>query len=217
MEVFQRAEASTFFGREIGIMYTHAHLRYAEALARFGDAAGLLRALALANPIGDDGAGSRPHDPGSRPRYYSSSDAAFADRYAAAAAGYGGVHRRRPSRSRAAGGSTPRVRASSSASSSSASWAIRRRGPWLEIDPVLDPALDGTSATVTVLGGPLHVTYRTGTTGCGVRRVLLGDSEIAGRALDNPYRAGGLALAVDDLLAARAAPTDTLHLTVETL
>ena len=42
MEVFQRAEASTFFGREIGIMYTHAHLRYAEALARVGDADGLL-------------------------------------------------------------------------------------------------------------------------------------------------------------------------------
>uniref|UniRef100_UPI0025D5AD9E cellobiose phosphorylase n=1 Tax=Lapillicoccus sp. TaxID=1909287 RepID=UPI0025D5AD9E len=52
MEIFQRAEASTFFGREIGIMYTHAHLRYAEALARFGDAPGLLAALALANPVG---------------------------------------------------------------------------------------------------------------------------------------------------------------------
>jgi len=52
MEVFQRAEASTFFGREIGIMYTHAHLRYAEALARHGDGERLLEALALANPIG---------------------------------------------------------------------------------------------------------------------------------------------------------------------
>ncbi|HEY8721247.1 hypothetical protein, partial [Pengzhenrongella sp.] len=52
MEVFQRAEAATFFGREIGIMYTHAHLRYAEALARHGDGEKLLRALLRADPIG---------------------------------------------------------------------------------------------------------------------------------------------------------------------
>ncbi len=30
---FQRAESSTFFGREIGLMYVHEHIRYAEALA----------------------------------------------------------------------------------------------------------------------------------------------------------------------------------------
>ena len=52
MRLFQRAEASTFFGREIGLMYMHAHLRYAEALARVGDGPGLLQALALAQPIG---------------------------------------------------------------------------------------------------------------------------------------------------------------------
>ncbi len=28
---FQRAESATYFGREIGLMYTHAHLRYAQA------------------------------------------------------------------------------------------------------------------------------------------------------------------------------------------
>src|SRR6185312_9955909 len=83
MSVFQRAEASTFFGREIGIMYTHAHLRYAEALARVGDADGLLAALAKANPVG-----MTERVPSARPRqsttYYSSSDAVFPDRYAAA-------------------------------------------------------------------------------------------------------------------------------------
>ena len=38
---FQRAESAAYFGREIGLMYTHAHLRYAEALAHYGDADGL--------------------------------------------------------------------------------------------------------------------------------------------------------------------------------
>ena len=33
--LFQRAETSTFFGREIGLMYMHAHLRYAEAMAHW--------------------------------------------------------------------------------------------------------------------------------------------------------------------------------------
>ncbi|HVH04736.1 MAG TPA: hypothetical protein VNE71_01920, partial [Myxococcota bacterium] len=49
---FQRAESSTFFGREIGLMYTHAHLRYAEALADLGDPDAFFHALRQANPVG---------------------------------------------------------------------------------------------------------------------------------------------------------------------
>ena len=75
-EIFQRAEAATFFGREIGIMYVHAHLRYAEALARVGDGPGLLRALAQAVPVGLESL-----VPSAAPRqantYSSSSDAWF--------------------------------------------------------------------------------------------------------------------------------------------
>ena len=52
LKFFQRAESASFFGREIGLMYTHAHLRYAEALARYGDAEGFFLALGQANPIG---------------------------------------------------------------------------------------------------------------------------------------------------------------------
>ncbi|HVM94873.1 MAG TPA: hypothetical protein VMT89_00725, partial [Candidatus Acidoferrales bacterium] len=81
---FQRAESSTYFGREIGIMYTHAHLRYAEAMARYGDADGFLLALRQANPIL-----LQSVVPNAKPRqancYYSSSDAAFMDRYQALA------------------------------------------------------------------------------------------------------------------------------------
>ncbi|MGE5152378.1 MAG: GH36-type glycosyl hydrolase domain-containing protein, partial [Bdellovibrio bacteriovorus] len=81
---FQRAESSSFFGREIGLMYMHAHLRCAEALWRYGDAEGFFRALCQANPIG-----LRERVPAATPRqancYYSSSDAAFPDRYAAEA------------------------------------------------------------------------------------------------------------------------------------
>ena len=49
--LFQRAETATFFGREIGLMYMHAHLRYAQALAHVGEAERFFKALCQANPI----------------------------------------------------------------------------------------------------------------------------------------------------------------------
>src|SRR5215469_16464281 len=48
---FQRAESSAFFGREIGLMYTHAHLRHAQALALVGEAQAVWDALLVVNPI----------------------------------------------------------------------------------------------------------------------------------------------------------------------
>ena len=82
---FRRAESASFFGREIGLMYVHAHLRYAEAMALLGEAQSLRDALQVANPIGVTecvaNAALRQ-----RNAYFSSSDAAFCDRYEASAA-----------------------------------------------------------------------------------------------------------------------------------
>lgn len=81
-KLFRRAETSAFFGREIGLMYTHAHLRYCEALALVGDADGLWNGLALANPISLADllpqASLRQLN-----TYFSSSDPGFNDRYEA--------------------------------------------------------------------------------------------------------------------------------------
>src|SRR3984893_16609316 len=79
---FRRAESSSFFGREIGLMYVHAHLRYAEAMAVLGEAEAVWEALLLANPITvtDRLVQATPRQ---RNAYFSSSDAAFPDRYAA--------------------------------------------------------------------------------------------------------------------------------------
>ena len=49
--VFRRSESASFFGREIGLQYVHAHLRYAEALAAMGHSEELLHALSVVNPI----------------------------------------------------------------------------------------------------------------------------------------------------------------------
>lgn len=82
--VFRRAESASFFGREIGIMYVHAHLRYAEAMAKLGEADALWEALQVVNPIAVTEL--LPHaSPRQRNAYFSSSDAAFRDRYEATA------------------------------------------------------------------------------------------------------------------------------------
>jgi cellobiose phosphorylase len=83
-KIFQRAESAAFFGREIGLMYTHAHLRYAQAMAVLGDAQALWDALLIVNPIAVT---ERVAHATLRQRntYFSSSDAAFADRYQASA------------------------------------------------------------------------------------------------------------------------------------
>jgi cellobiose phosphorylase len=83
-EIFRRAESSSFFGREIGLMYVHAHLRYGEAMAVLGEADALWEALRVASPITvtEHLAHASPRQ---RNAYFSSSDAAFPDRYRASA------------------------------------------------------------------------------------------------------------------------------------
>jgi 1,2-beta-oligoglucan phosphorylase len=79
---FQRAESAAFFGREIGLMYTHSHLRYGEAMSDIGEFDALWEALLVANPIAVTD--ELPHASlRQRNAYFSSSDAAFQDRYQA--------------------------------------------------------------------------------------------------------------------------------------
>ncbi|SDP41980.1 Cellobiose phosphorylase [Pedococcus dokdonensis] len=212
MKVFQRAEASTFWGREIGLMYMHAHLRYAEALARVGDAEQLFAALCQANPIG-----VTERVPRARPRqsttYYSSSDGAFDDRldaserYAALMAGdvdlEGGwrVYSSGP-------GLYLRLLAESLL-------GVRSRGALIEIDPVLAPGLDGLNARIPLGDKGLRVTYRVGSAGSGVVRVVARGRELETTPLANPYRSAGVSVRRADLLA--AAVGGEVELTVETL
>ncbi|MBZ9936327.1 cellobiose phosphorylase [Mesorhizobium sp. BR1-1-16] len=82
--LFRRAESAAFFGREIGLMYVHAHLRQSEVLAKLGAADALWDAIALANPIRVTEVLNQA-TLRQRNTYFSSSDAAFADRYKASA------------------------------------------------------------------------------------------------------------------------------------
>lgn len=196
MTLFQRAEASTFFGREIGIMYMHAHLRYAEALARVGNGPALLKAMALAQPVGitDRVRSARPRQ---STCYYSSSDAAFSDRYAAHE-GYRGIFDH----------TVPLEGGWRVYSSGPGLFlqllvqhqlGIRAHGAEVQIDPVLDPDLDGLIAQLPLLGRRRTLRYAVGARGHGVVSVRVGETELPTVQLANPYRSGGVSVATADL------------------
>ena len=185
--IFQRAESATFFGREIGLMYMHAHLRYAQALAHVGLAEEFFRALCQASPIG-----IRSVVPTATLRqancYYSSSDAAFADRYQA-----------REEYARIRAGTIPLDggwRVYSSGAGIALALTLRRflGLSWdslaLCVDPVMPAVLDGMRVTMSLRGQPLDVTYRVGSTGCGVNEIVLNGEKLPFERAANPHRRG---------------------------
>jgi len=186
---FQRAESSSFFGREIGIMYTHAHLRYAESMARFGDAEALFEALRRANPIalGDVVPAARRRQANC---YYSSSDAVVADRYEAS---------ERYPEIRA--GRVP-LEGGWRVYSSGAGIAVRlvhecflgiRRGRnALGIDPVIPKSLDGLVAEIALEGRRLRIRYRIASHGYGPTAVTLNGKALPTSTTTNPYRKPGV-------------------------
>jgi cellobiose phosphorylase len=185
--LFQRAESATFFGREIGLMYMHAHLRYAQALAHVGEAERFFQALCQANPIG-----IRTVVPRATLRqancYYSSSDAAFEDRYQASA-----EYERVVRGTIALDGGW---RVYSSGAGISLALILRRflglswQADALCIDPVMPQALDGMRVETTLRGRPIEIRYRVGAGGCGVNELLLNDRALSFTHDPNPHRRG---------------------------
>ncbi len=81
---FTRAETAANFGREIGLQYCHAHIRYCEALAKIGDSKELYKGLLTIQPISVN-MNVKNALPRQRHSYFSSSDGNFLNRYDAMA------------------------------------------------------------------------------------------------------------------------------------
>jgi len=187
MQFFQRAESATFFGREIGLMYMHAHLRFAQALAHLGEAERFFKALCQANPIGL--ADIVPQATLRQANcYYSSSDAAFTDRADAS------EHYDRVAQGTIAldGG----WRVYSSGAGIAFSLVVRRfLGLNLEaaticVDPVMPAALDGLRVATSLFGRTLTIVYRVGAAGSGVKTIELNGKALAFEREKNVYRIG---------------------------
>ncbi|MEO6003816.1 MAG: amylo-alpha-1,6-glucosidase [Opitutus sp.] len=195
--LFKRAETAANVGREIGLQYVHAHLRYAEALAKVGDAEGFWHALQVVNPVGLSAI--VPHAaPRQSNTYFSSSDADFPDRYEAATR----WEELRTGQVAVCGG-----------------WRLYSSGPGIFIrivrscllglresfdgvvfDPVLPLTLNGLTATATLLGRPVEIVYHVTSRTSAPRVITVNGTPLTTAAREkNPYRVGGLRVPTDRL------------------
>jgi 1,2-beta-oligoglucan phosphorylase len=209
--IFQRAESATFFGREIGLMYTHAHLRYAQALAHVGQAEDFFHALCQANPIG-----IASIVPSATLRqancYYSSSDAAFEDRYQASA------EYERVVRGTIALDGGWRVYSSGAGIALGlivrCFLGLNCEVQVLRVDPVIPTALDGLRVLTTLMGRPIELCYRIGSSGCGVNGIVLNEQPLPFTYAANPHRRGAALVAMASLLERMALEHNTLRIDI---
>ncbi|WP_138495748.1 GH36-type glycosyl hydrolase domain-containing protein [Paenibacillus pinistramenti] len=184
---FKRAEQAANFGREIGLQYVHAHIRYVEAMAKIGKAEQAWNGLAVINPIG-----IRDVVPNAQRRqsnaYFSSSDGEFSTRYEAQER-FGEL---REGKVQVKGGwriysSGPGIYMNQLISRV---LGIREEGGDLIVDPVLPEGLDGTAFDFEYAGAPVTFVYRIKTG--EVSGVTINGTQAAAERIPNPYRPGGL-------------------------
>jgi 1,2-beta-oligoglucan phosphorylase len=197
-EIFQRAESSTFFGREIGLMYVHEHIRYAESLARMGNADAFVKALRQAIPVG-----YRDVVPCGDIRqsncYYSSSDVHFKNRYEADEQ-YDEIK---------SGNLTLR-----------GGWRIYSSGPGIYIglvvtrllglriesgnviiDPVIPFSMDGLEVSMDFMEHPVTFHYSVKEGNFSPKSVSINGKAVQFTYEENKYRKGGAMITADQFLA----------------
>ncbi|GGN92808.1 GH36-type glycosyl hydrolase domain-containing protein [Saccharibacillus kuerlensis] len=184
---FKRAEQASNFGREIGLQYVHAHIRYVEAMAKLGRTDETWNGLAMINPVG-----IKDVVPNAELRqsnaYFSSSDGKFNNRYEAQER-FGEL---KSGKAAVKGGwriysSGPGIYMNQLIGSV---LGIRQEGGDLIVDPVLPDSLNGVHFDFSYGGTPATFVYRIGTGKSGM--VKLNGQEIGERAGDNRYREGGV-------------------------
>ncbi|MBD5394831.1 MAG: cellobiose phosphorylase [Lachnospiraceae bacterium] len=191
--LFKRAEQAANVGREISLQYTHAHIRYIEAMAKLGNADEAWNCLFTINPILIQDSVPNANIRQSN-LYFSSSDGAYHDRYDYAAR----FHLLKTGEIGVKGG-----------------WRLYSSGPGiyirqliqnilgirfikegLLIDPVLPAKADGLVFTYDCFGRSYTFRYHinTGRTSGQPVEVVSNGAKLDGLSLSNPYRTGGVLL-----------------------
>lgn len=184
---FKRAEQASNFGREVGLQYVHAHIRFIEAMAKLGHADDVWNGLNVINPVG-----IRDVVPNAEMRqsnaYFSSSDGKFNNRYEAQTQ----FDDLRSGKVQVKGGwriysSGPGIYMNQLISNA---LGIRQDQGGLTIDPVLPASLNGMHFDFEYDG--VKVTFVYHITGASVSRVTLNGNPLQAERVANPYREGGL-------------------------
>jgi cellobiose phosphorylase len=194
--LFRRAEQAANVGREISLMYTHAHIRYIEALAKLGLGDRAWEALLEINPIN-----IREAVPNAAVRqsnmYFSSSEGLYMDRYDYSK-NFGKL---REGSIKVKGGwrlysSGPGIYLNQLVSNL---LGTRFHKEGLFIDPVLPRSMDGLKFTFTCFGKEMTFVYHI-IDNTGSVKVTRNGAELKGTAGLNPYRNSGVLIHKEDLL-----------------
>lgn len=185
---FKRAEQAANFGREIGLQYVHAHIRFTEAMAKIGEASETWKGLNTINPIGLTQ--RVPHAALRQSNaYFSSSDGAFSTRYDA--------------QDHFAKLKTGEVAVKGG-------WRVYSSGPGIYLnqlitnvlgirvffdhyvfDPVLPTELDGLRLTYRLEDKDVTIVYHIGG---HEKKVVIDQQEVDTTREENPYRLGGIVI-----------------------
>ncbi len=196
-KLFQRAESGDVLrSRDRPDVHARASALRAGAWRISARRIRFFRALCQANPIG-----IQSIVPSATLRqancYYSSSDAAFADRLQASA-----------EYDRVSQGTIPLDggwRVYSSGAGIALGLIVRRflgltvTRDALILDPVMPTALDGLQVKTTLRGRPLEVQYRVGAKGCGVQSAAMNGKVLPFTHDENPHRPGAARIRVASL------------------
>jgi len=196
--IFQRAESASHFGREIGLMYVHEHIRYAESQAILGNADAFVKALRQANPVGYRDVVSCG-DIRQANCYYSSSDVSFKSRYDADER-YDEI---KTGKITLRGG-----------------WRVYSSGPGIYIslvisrllglrtevgkiiiDPVIPRSMDGLSASIRFLDHNVTFHYAVNKDSFSPKSITINGKTVPFLYEENKYRKGGAVIPLDEFLA----------------
>ena len=187
-KLFLRAEQAANVGREISLQYTHAHIRYIEAMAKLGLGQEAWDSLFVINPMM-----IQESVPNAVIRqsnlYFSSSEGAYKDRYEYAEK----FHLLASGSIPVKGGwrlysSGPGIYTNQLVSSV---LGIRICADGLILDPAIPEAMDGLNLEYTCYGRKFTFVYRTGNE---TLRAVSNGVALEGASCANPYRRGGLLL-----------------------
>lgn len=183
---FQRAEQAANFGREIGLQYVHAHIRFVEAMAKLGKEDEVWQGLQKINPIGIEKVVPNAETRQSN-AYFSSSDGKFNTRYEAAEH----FDQLRDGSVAVKGGwriysSGPGIYMNQLISNC---LGIRQEGDDIVIDPVLPESFNGLTFDFQINNKSVTFVYHLGNK---EERVTINTQPVEATILNNTYREGGL-------------------------
>ncbi|MGF3104843.1 GH36-type glycosyl hydrolase domain-containing protein [Rossellomorea sp. DUT-2] len=183
---FKRAEQAANFGREIGLQYVHAHIRFVEAMAKLGNTEEVWKGLEIINPVGLTEVVPNAERRQSN-AYFSSSDGKFNTRYEAQER----FNELRAGTVPVKGGwriysSGPGIYMNQLISNC---LGIRQEAEDLIIDPVLPEKFDGLTFDFKFMNRPVTFTYHMGQES---GNIVVNGEKVKTEKISNRYRTGGM-------------------------